>query len=328
MTHPRALGFSRLALLTFSASLLVCPASGQEAAPAKTTLLGVVDEAGVLTPVVRFDGARWRNTWPDPDEKLADLTLPSSLRTVPTAWAGMRPPAVWYIWPRHAAASGANAPGAGGSATAPRTVNVTRPVRYAAHCIPGIGLQSDLRGPEPRTEANTFPKRKLAIAVSNADLRVEPLSDVRADDPATRDLLRTAATYFRANVARAGEPAHMHLSSKGLRVRWGKMWSYAVPDSDERVYLLEGYASTVLELSGFLWIRTKNAMPVEHRGRVVINDDSYKTGTTRVAMGVVSLGERRFWLSTVSGYESEDYELIEISSPRFPLALKMSVGGC
>lgn len=310
--------------------LLVTAASARAQDARPRTLLGLVDETGVMTPIVRFDGTHWRNSWPDPDEKLSARPLPSSLRAVPRAWTGLALPVRWHAWPREAAATNRSSAHAGVPA-APRVVRVTRPVRYAAHCAPGLGLQSDLRGPAPLTDANSFPKRKIAIALSNDELRVDLPDDVRTDAPETRDLLRAASSYFRANVKTVGERSGLTLSPTGLRVQWDKVWSYALPGAeDERVYLLAGQArhSSGVRLAGEFWIRTRHGAPAEHRGRVVIDDDDSKMGSHRTPMGIVSIDARRFWLSTVAGYESEDYELIDLTSPRLPVVLTMPAGGC
>jgi hypothetical protein len=362
----------------------------------RQTLLGVVDEAGIVTTIIHFDGVRWRSSWPAPDEKLADMPLPSSLHSVPIAWTGLPLPARWYAWPwpREAPATGganrAGGPDSGGGARsaadsghadradpagregrtdrAGRAISVTKPVRYDAHCVPGVGLQSDLRDSKAPTGVSAFPKRKLALALSNADLRVEPVADVRTGDAAERGLLLAAETFFHANVkdgAAAGadgsrqaaarddrllsadnnnnnnnnndnnqagdgrriDVAELHNNTR-VRVRWTGAWSYAVPDSDERIYLLEGHDREVDVITGFLWIRVKNGTPVEHRGGALVDDVDHKRTERRRPMGVISVGSRRFWFSEVNGYEHEAYELIELTSPRFPAVLTISGGGC
>jgi hypothetical protein len=332
---PIAMPMSRLRapFAALAVALLVSPATGQDApAPAPQTLLGIVNDAGVVTSIVRFDGARWRSSWPAPDDAITRTPLPSSLQSVPIGWTGVPLPERWYAWPRAAAA----ATGGGTADREVREIRVTRPVRYDAHCMPGFGLQVDPRelglaglfGSKRQTEAHAFPKRKVALALSNADVRVERIDDVRTDAASEREVLRAAATLFRANVKAAAARDGRTLSSDRLRVQWTSAWSYALPDSDERIYLLEGHDRDTPVITGFVWLRTKGRTPVEHRGRAVIDDEDFKQTVRRKPMGVIASGSRRLWFSEVDGYESEAYELIDLASPRLPAALTIPGGGC
>jgi hypothetical protein len=326
----------RAPFTALAVALLVSPATGQDApAPAQQTLLGIVNDAGVVTSIVRFDGTRWRSSWPAPDDAITRTPLPLSLQSVPIGWTGVPLPERWYAWPR-AAADATDGGAADREVREVREVRVTQPVRYDAHCVPGFGLQVDRRelalaglfGSKRQTEAHAFPKRKVALALSNAEVRVEPIDEVRIDAASERDLLRAAATVFRANVKAAAARDGRTLSSDRLRVQWTSAWSYALPDSDERIYLLEGHDRDTPVITGFVWLRTKGGAPVEHRGRAVIDDEDFKRTVRRHPMGVIASGSRRFWLSEVDGYENEDYELIDLASPRLPAALTIPGGGC
>lgn len=331
MSAPVSASSLRAPFTALVVVFLIASATGQEASSPQT-LLGVVNEAGVVTSIARFDGVRWRSTWPAPDDALASTPLPSSLQSVPIGWTGLPLPARWYAWPHDVAAAGAAGAGADGSAV--REIRVTQPVRYDAHCVPGIGLQTDprkppgLNGSKPRTDAHAFPKRKVALALSNADVRVEPVDDVRTDAASEHAVLRAAGTVFRANVKAAAAREGRTLSSSRMRVQWTSAWSYALPDSDARIYLLEGHDRDLPVITGLVWLRTKGGTPVEHRGYALIDDEDFKRTVRRRPMGVIALGSRRFWFSELDGYESEDYELIDLASPRLPAALTIPGGGC
>lgn len=296
------------------------------------TLLGVVNEAGLLTPIIQFDGDRWRSSWPEPDTKLADVPLPSSLEQVPSSWTGSPIPARWYAWPREGAASGGS------------EIRVTRPVRYDAHCVPGFGLQADARtlsrllsDSKPPTASHAFPKRKVAVALSNADARVERIVGVDADVSggggahavATRDLLRAAESFFRASVKEAASRESRTLASgRATQVKWTGVWSYALPGSDERIYLLEGHAREIDTITGSLWLRTRAGAVVEHRGHALFDDADFKRTPRRRPMAVIAIGARRFWLSQIDRYESESYELLDLTSVGLSAALTIPGGGC
>lgn len=306
------------------------------------TLLGIVDEAGILTPIVRFDGMRWRNRWPAPDDASTRPPLPSSLSDVPIAWTGSPIPVQWHAWVREVRArerSGAREPSGPRPPSVPndltvQTIDVTTPVRHAAHCLGGIGLQSTLRSDQPPTPARSFPKRKLAVALSNADVVVEPVTALDLTSAADRDLLSAAARIFRSLATAVAAREQRYVPPNDMSVRWTKAWRYATDATDAtgQVYLLEGRIGidgAAEILTGFLWLRTRGDAVTSHQGEALVDDGvDFKLTSQRVPLGVISLGVRRFWLSEVHGYEDEAYEITDVSSPTLAVALRMSGGGC
>ena len=290
------------------------------------TLLGIVDERGLLTPVVSFDGIQWRNRWPEPDQKLADVRLPSSLATIPRAWTGFQVPARWYAWPKGAAAL--------------RPIQVTGPVRYDASCVPGIALQSDLPPPPRRTDLHAWPKQKQALAVSNGAFRVEPIeqlrvtgepSAVRSEVLAEQDLLRAARAPFRLLAQKAVSEGRDRVKLAPWPVRWTKAWRYTLADVNEQVYLLEGriqhehWPGTV---TGFLWLKARDGVLGEHRGAAVLVDEDFKLSVFHAPLGVIRIGGHHFWVTERSGWEHEAYQLVDLTSPTLSEVLLVSGGGC
>jgi hypothetical protein len=304
--------------------------------PSVETLLGIVDERGVLTPVIRFDGIHWRNTWPEPDQKIADVTLPSSLAAIPRAWTGYPVPARWYAWP-HGAAIGPNG-------AAVRPIQVKGPERYDASCIPGIGLRADLPPPPRVTPTHTWPKQKQAIAVSSAAVRIEPINTLRVspatrpqrgvvqpDTPAEQDVLRAAETPFRVLARKAVSEGKNPVKLAAWPISWRNAWRYALADSNAQVYLVEGEISHELwpgTVTGFLWLKVRDGIVAEHRGRAVLNDEDFKMTVHHFPLGVVRIGGHHFWVGAQLGYEHEVYLLIDLTSPTLPEVLQASGGGC
>lgn len=294
--------------------------------PSVETLLGIVDERGLLTPVVSFDGVHWRNSWPEPDQRVADVALPSSLAAIPRAWTGFPVPARWYAWPNGDAAV--------------RPIRVTGPVRYEAHCVPAIGLQSNLPPPPRPTEPRAWPKRKQALAVSNGAVRVEPIDQLRvtgehaamrADALAERNLLRAAQTPFRLLARKAVSKGGNPVKLAPWPVRWTKAWRYTLSDVNEQVYLLEGriqHEHWPGTLTGFLWLKARDGVLGEHRGHAVLDDEDFKMGVRHIPLGVVRIGGHHFWVSERGGWEHEAYQLVDLTSPTLSEVLLASGGGC
>ena len=69
------------------ALLTLCSISSPRGAqPSATTLAAIVNESGVLAPIVRFDGSAWRHSWPEPGTVVAADVAAGT--TAPLAWTG------------------------------------------------------------------------------------------------------------------------------------------------------------------------------------------------------------------------------------------------
>jgi hypothetical protein len=320
---------SRSCLIAAGLVLLLVTAVTPAAQPASVeTLLGIVDERGLLSPVISFDGVEWRNRWPEPDQKVADIRLPSSLATIPRAWTDFPVPARWHAWPVGAAA---------------RPIQVKGPARYDTHCVPGIALQSDLPPPPRRTEQNRWPKQKQAIAVSNEAVRVEPIDQlrvtggdykhatVRPDALDERNLLRAAEAPFRLLARKAVSRDGNSVKLAHLAVRWTNAWRYTLADSNEQVYLLEGqigHEDWRGAVTGFLWLKVRDGVLGEHRGHAVLVDEDFKGKVFHVPLGVVRIGSHHFWVSEQRGWESEAFQLVDLTSATLAEVLLAHGGGC
>ena len=72
------------------------PLVGQ--APAQVPLIvAYMVSDGELVPVARYDGTRWRNTWPEPIDSEAPLPV-RTIREIPRAWLGQPVPMRWTAW--------------------------------------------------------------------------------------------------------------------------------------------------------------------------------------------------------------------------------------
>jgi len=280
------------------------------------TLLAIVDDSGILTPIVRFDGARWHNGWPVPDGTLETVPLPSSLAAVPRAWTGVAIPARWDAWV---------------GARDRRTIALTAPIRYDAHCLKGFAVQTTLRPDQP-PPAYEYPKKKVAIALSNAQVDVEPVTAVDVTSAAERPVLDAAARIFRpiANAAAANE--QRWIPPHDVPVHWTNGWRNAVGDTGEQIFLLEGRLGidgAVEILTGYVWLRMQGGAVQGRRAYAQVDDgEDFKRLISHVPLGVIVLGNRRFWLSEVLSWGHEEYKLTDLAAPNFATALRAGGGGC
>jgi hypothetical protein len=111
-------------------------------------IVAYMESNGELVPIARYDGARWRNTWPKPIER--DTPLPvRSVAKIPRAWLGQPVPLTWVAWSR---ATGKQ-----------QRVTVTGVDREGA-CVESITLTTSFK-PDPRSDGLAFdrPTRVSAI---------------------------------------------------------------------------------------------------------------------------------------------------------------------
>ncbi len=285
-------------------------------------LIAIVDEHAVAGPVMRYDGRAWHSRWPAPDEKLTRTPPPATLDAIPRAWVGRSLPATWIAWPLDRT-----------SARTPIPIRLTKPVRVDAHCLPAVGLQSDYPT-RATTDAHAFPKRKVAIAVTDPTVQIHPIAVLPVDSDEGRALTRTLRAPFlalaRRDSAKAADPLDV---AADVPIRWTRIWTARDPHSGDRLALVDGHMDVPRAprfYAGSFWIRDRGTpgRPLDRRGRVFLTDEDFKGNESSAPLGILAIGARSFWLEQVNGYESEAYRLIELSAPHWPEALRVQGGGC
>src|SRR5215470_7105254 len=80
-----------------TASAASQPAAARESANSSSFVVGMADRdtrGGYIEPVVRFDGSKWVNTWPE----AAEMNVPATpLDQIPVAWLGEPVPREWTL---------------------------------------------------------------------------------------------------------------------------------------------------------------------------------------------------------------------------------------
>src|SRR5215470_13851865 len=71
--------------------------AGKTVAESSSFVVGIADrdtKGGYIEPVVRFDGSKWVNTWPE----AAEMNVPATpLDQIPVAWLGEPVPREWTL---------------------------------------------------------------------------------------------------------------------------------------------------------------------------------------------------------------------------------------
>jgi hypothetical protein len=321
----------RVGVVLVSAAL-VGAAPGAEAQAPESFAVAIVGEDGVLVPIARFDGTTWEKIWAEPD---ADV--PASLEAVPKGWLPPdgRVPTQWHLWllrdPQAAATPF--------EARTARVLTVERPAGADAHCQKQVGLQTDYRGPAAaRPAGSTAVRAKAGVALSLPSLRIDQATSLEPGSPLTTVAAdRAALAFHRAEedqieilepeVRKTLPPLAVRRTTK---VVWTSITRLGVAQAPAKIWYLEGetqYGPS--HMVGHVWLQVDRDRETPD-AEVVITDQDRKEVRSRLPLGVLRVGDRRFWIFETQHYESESYEIVEVSGQgQRPMALlEVAGGGC
>jgi hypothetical protein len=295
--------------------------------------VAVVDTAGVLEPVAQFDGTTWARIWDEPKPK---LDLPAALDQIPPPWfpPDGRIPSAWHLWliddPRVAAAPFEERAG--------QAVTIGAPTVIDTGCLERVGLRTSYQSPTPQAGAADRRLDKIGVALTVPSIRVEQAAILPPDSSLITSVLdRAVPAFHRAEedqlelleaAARKGVPAFA--ARRTAPVRWTRVIRLGVVQATRRTFYLEGetvYGAIVM--TGHVWVqidRDRDTLDAE----VAITDADRKELRVRTPLGVVRLGERRFWIFDVRAWEHVLYEIVEVSGQgaRPATLLEVPAGGC
>jgi hypothetical protein len=313
--------------------LALAPGSARSQEPGGFAL-AVVDTAGVLEPVARFDGTTWERIWDEPKPK-ADL--PVALDRIPAAWfpPDGRVPTLWYLWlvddPRAISAPFEERSG--------QPLTTGAPVLLRVGCQERIALGSNDRGAASQeTSGGDAPRLKAGVALTDKAIRVEQATILRPDAPLLQSVTdRAVAAFHRAEedqlellepAARKGVPAFS--ARRTAPVRWTRAVRLGVAQAPRRTFYLEGEAVYgAIVMTGHVWVqidRDRDTLDAE----VALTDPDRKEVRLRTPLGVLRVGDRRFWMFDVRVWEHVLYEIVEASGQgaRPATVLEVPAGGC
>jgi hypothetical protein len=139
---------TRRVVLVLGALVSAAAAAALAAQAQGPLIVAYMESNGELVPIARYDGARWRNTWPEPIERDAPLPV-RSVAKIPRAWLGQPVPLTWTAWSQ---ATGKQ-----------RRVTVTGVDREGA-CVEAITLTTSFK-PDPRSDGLAFDRPTMVSAI-------------------------------------------------------------------------------------------------------------------------------------------------------------------
>jgi hypothetical protein len=277
--------------------------------PSTAFTLGVLRRDAMVVPFAVYDGRRWENSWPAPSQ---DVETPINLRSVPRRWWGKSGPLdTWQVWT---------------NLVPPRLVRVRQPDWLQTHCQKQVGLRTDYQPAEwpPGPEAQPYPKDGLAVAPPRP---VEPIETVTSDSTERNRL----SDILRAAFAAREETALTRAQEDGAPIRASKKELEALPITVEalyafgttrRVYWVEAVreyrrdAGCAAVLFGAGWLVFESGRFTRAEFDVSVVPCTREGLHYMLPLGVISLPKGQYWIAQWSGWDSEEYEVVEISTPR------------
>lgn len=285
----------------------------------------VLRRDGALIPIGAFTGRKWDVSWPaEPYDK---LEIPITLDAVPQGWwgkVGRRDE--WQLW-------------TDGKPT--MMVHVVSPQVVATMCTGRMALTTDYRSADapPRT-VQPYPKVGIVVSPPVPIGRIETLTARSPEWQGIATALKQAfdeeEDRLAATWTRAGDP-HPIGRKERLQTALTIEAMYASDDGRDRLYYVEASreydhsnderALCAVAFGGVFFRREGNtARPLGGEIRVVPCD---RRGLLyMLPFGAVRVRDTTFWLTQYSGWNFEQYNIIQFERTRAKVVASTFGGSC
>lgn len=325
-----ARALSRLPLIACAAAAIAVTGLRAADVAGDKLAVGVLRRDGIVIPFATFDGKRWRRDWPEPRQS---VDVPATLSSVPSRWWGpFKPIETWQAWIASQPA---------------RTLQVRQPDWYEAHCVQQVGLRTDYRSsqPPPDPKAQPYPKDALVVSPPQALGGIDRIDIVAPGVPmppvvdAFNEAERKAIRRFEDRATHPVKEAQR--GAVPLKVE--AVYASGNPTAT-RVYYFEvskqytdrlnpdarlGRCGVVSYGAGW-FVRDGNG-PLKPLGfDVAVVPCHRETIRYMFPLGTMRLADRFFWIAQWSGWDYEEYTIVEIKpeKDRTEVALRVWGGGC
>jgi hypothetical protein len=296
--------------------------TGAASPPPDRFTLGVLRRDGLVTPFATFDGKRWRGDWPAPRR---GLNVPVTMSAVPSKWWGpLGPRETWQAWI---------------GPPEPVVLHTRRPEVYDAQCLPQIGLRTDYRSSEPfpGRDARPYPKDGLAVSPPYPIDRID-IMPIGAITPPLVDAFNSAESIAVLGARNVSIRKLLRKQREAVPITIDAV--YAAGDLSARVYYFEivrQYDSPDPQRRGQCdglsygagWFARDANGPIRRLSFEVVVTSCDRDGLLyMLPLGAVRAGGRFFWIAQWSGWNFEQYNIVEIKPTFTEDVVKVSGGGC
>lgn len=299
-------------------------ASLKESRPDRRFTIAVVRRDGLMVPVASYDAGHWFNRWPLP---AAERDVPLSMSDVPEDWWGLEGPgARWTLW----TADGKSRP-----------LELKGPVAFDAHCMMNVALKTDYLSPlpSPPLEQHHYPKDGIAISGSLPVEQVIVLNSAHGLWQSLEPQLASHVNYQELyQLLRTNAPGRTR-PLPPLKLEVLVMAPAKAPGTFTAFFeAAKRYApvdSTVPNPCGMVtfahgWLHWKpgSTGKLDRNFEVRVSDcTQWNVDFTR-PLGVVRVDGNPVWITEVSRWGSERYELVEIDGERTRVVVSVPGGWC
>jgi len=283
--------------------------------------IGILRRDGIVIPFADFDGKRWRANWPTAAEQ---VDVPVNVLNVPGRWWGRAGPHdSWQVWTRSAP---------------PATVHVRQPDWVPVQCLRQVGLRTDYRSPEPRPDPAThpFPKDGLAVWPPQQIVNVEIVPVGQVSPQAVVDAFNAAEESARLN--ERGQAVHLPRDHKARQSIPTVIEAiYSAGDSNgarvyyfeaSREYSLRGVECPMVTFGAGWFVREGASALRKLRFDVEVVDCERYGLLYMLPLGTITLSNRLFWIAQWSGWDYEEYGVVEIKRKSVDDAIQVVGGRC
>jgi hypothetical protein len=304
----------------WAAGALVASVVSAAQPPTAVLTLAILRRDATLIPFATHDGKRWETNWPQPSQ---DVDIPINLRSVPSRWWGQAGPLeAWQVW---------------AAGEAPRLVHVRQPDWLQTHCQKQVGLRTDYQPNQwpPSPDTQPYPKDGLAVSPPHPVAPIEALASDSAERQQLTGILQMA---FAAREDEAMEDAR----NDGSPIRASKKELQAIPITIEaayafgtahRVYWVEATReykkdNACAVLFGEGWFVFDSGKPAGGAFAVVVVPCNREGLRYMLPLGVISLPRGQYWIAQWSGWDNEEFDVIDIDARPIAPVLAVRGGSC
>ena len=325
---------SSLSVLALAGAAIAVAGAGLRAADVSGDKLavGVLRRDGIAIPFATFDGKRWRKDWPEPRQT---LDVPAALSSVPSRWWGpFKPIETWQAWIASEPA---------------RTLQVRQPDWYDAHCVHQVGLRTDYRSkqPPPDPRAQPYPKDGLVVSPPQAQSSIDRIDIVAPGSPMPPviDAFNEAEHKAIRRFEDRGKHPVKEAQRGAVPLKVEAMYATGNPTST-RIYYVEvskqyyytdsfnpdaRFGRCAMVSYGAGWFIRDGNGPLKPLGfDVAVVPCHRETIRYMFPLGAIRIAGRLFWIAQWSGWDYEEYTIVEIKpeKDKTEVALRVWGGGC
>ena len=308
-------------ILSILTCLIVFSLQRPTAIPATPFTVAVLQSNGALIPFATYDGTKWLNTWPGPDEQ-SDAKV-EGLGKIPAAWTGgVRLPESWRLWLPNDTSYYLKALGTAYvkndcSDHWSLTVDFPKQATGCNNCCPvptiGIALSSD-RQMMPMTETGVTAAVRTAIQTAFNQLETIEISRVSAQygapggrlpytgqptDAASRNSSPLAVKAWSGSALNSGFDTIYYIEAK-------REYSKPANFNDSGCPGVSAFRGWVLaDTSGKTSVINKN---------LVIEDCDTKSFLSNIPMGLIDINGVNHAIVQTGGWESQAYRILRIEA--------------